>query len=115
VTARISRTQAWCKLAVLIAEGLPAPRDIRIVAEGAMIADITVDSLSDLHAWAYALGALFDEPFVNGGRVLHEATVRSWHGYYLGLKFHDRSEAVKPESITEDLSQVREIAAAVSE
>lgn len=107
----ISRTQAWCKLAVLIAEKLPAPKEIRI--SGRVVA-ITLDDLSDFDQWRANFDARLDEPFKSAGSILHEA-MGDWAGFILSLKVHVPYADAEPEPITEDMSKVREIAGAVSE
>jgi hypothetical protein len=114
---QISRTQAWCKLAILIADGtMPAPRTIDFHPDGRILS-VTVDSEAAFHAAAAALGTREDrrrtyETGDTAMAILNGAD--RWNGYSLNLMAYiQRGDVEAP--VTEDMSQVREIAESVSE
>lgn len=102
----ISRTQAWCKLAVLIAEGLPAPKEIRI----AHTVLVTLNDLGEFDRWRAHFDAHLDEPFIAVNAVLHEA-MADWHGYRLSIVVHVPYAQPVAEPVTEDMRWVRHVAA----
>jgi hypothetical protein len=91
----ISRRQAWCKLAVLIADGAPTPRDINFFQPGEYsgpMLDVIVEDASALWWWAEHFGATVEDPTVmkhNGGWM--QKAVGDWHGYYVTVKTYDAS------------------------
>lgn len=103
----ISRTQAWCKLVVLIADGLPAPKEIRVSDR---VVSITLDDLAGFDRWMKHFNARLDQPFRGAGRTLHEA-LTDWEGYLLSLKAHVPFAAPDTKPTTEDMARVREMAA----
>lgn len=111
MSAPISRTQAWCKLAILIAEGLPAPEVIHIQADRV---GVTVSEHADFLAWATRFGADVareGKPFIaTSGWHLYSALVDDWFGRALALDLH-----LPPPDLTEDMSRVREVAEEVTE
>lgn len=108
----ISRTQAWCKLAVLIADGLPAPLIVSLHEDDPILA-MTVQTEADLTAWV----AHFDHGLVSPRRVAANdlqwicSGYGSWHGWDVQVAAYPPIVAEpEPEPITEDLTSVREIA-----
>lgn len=85
----ISRKQAWCKLAILIAQGMPDPESIDFnVPSGNTIFSMNFDSVEDMHTWARMFDATLDVPTQHAGsdKVQHHASVhRSWHGLSVSL------------------------------
>ena len=108
---QISRTQAWCKLAVLIADGMPAPRAIDFHPDGRILS-VTVDSEVAFHAVAAALGSREDRRRVyetgDTALAIHNGADR-WYGYSLNITAYIERGDAEP-LITEDLSRVREVA-----
>lgn len=88
----ISRKQAWCKLAVLIADGLPDPENIQFFAPGEHWngLDVVVEDAAALWRWADALGLTLDDPrwYPTVG-AWHQAGRGTWHGYDLTVKTYD--------------------------
>jgi hypothetical protein len=103
VTARVSRTQAWCKLAVLIADGAPSPCSVHFVDDSGIIS-VAVDSMAAFHAWVGLLGA---ERRGNG------YAYGPWQGWSVQLDLF-LPKTPEPELIAEDMASVRAVAAAVS-
>lgn len=91
------------KLAVLIADGLPDPRDITFHDDQF---NIRLDEKSDWDAWVIVLEAVGTgaTPTKDGKRWLHTAYQWDWHGWIVGL--HSTSTRAEDE----DLTKVREIA-----
>ncbi len=106
----ISRTEAWCKLAVLIADGMPAPRQFALDRHGAVIVLETAD---DFAAWVEKLGlAMPAKPFTGTAHRSYTASGQ-WCGTSLVLSA--TLPLPSPEPVAEDMTKVREIAGAVSE
>lgn len=110
----ISRTTAWCKLAVLIADGLPAPKGVIFDADGPMV---EVESLDEFLRWAAAVADHRSEPHVGSSDLtIYRAGNSDWYGMKLIVSAYIKSvPVIEPEPVTEDLARVREIAAAVTE
>lgn len=108
MSAPISRTQAWCKLAALIADGLPSPRQIAIDRHGVVIC---LDTLVGFEAWSEQLGARRPAVPRRGAESWSYNVTTEWHGMLLVLAATVPVPAeVAPEAITEDMTRVREIA-----
>lgn len=90
---QISRRQAWCKLAVLIADGMPDPRDVHFFAPPNPMLDIAVDDAAALWRWAEAFGAEVQDPrwYEQLGKWHQKAEV-DWHGYFVTLKTYNAAE-----------------------
>lgn len=106
----ISRRQAWCKLAMLIAEGLPAPMAIRFSPSDGRSITIDLDGRPAFDAWVAALALGTVHP-----AILATAETEWIHGawdYWFG--FHTHISACTPalyaEFGTEDMDAVRAIA-----
>ncbi len=106
----ISRTQAWCKLAVLIADGMPAPTQIAVDKHGVVIC---LDTVAAIQAWAEKLSTRTPSAPHRGEKRWSYTASGEWCGMDLVLSAH--VPPPEPEPITEDMSKVREIAGAVSE
>lgn len=111
----ISRRQAWMKLAVLIADGLPDPHEIRFHADGDGIT-VLFDSDTPMRAWMEPLGiASLDRPITSrdGDRWIHGGSTFGWHGWYVRIS---ATTPVDPaEEIADDVGKVRELADAPPE
>lgn len=108
----ITRKQAWCKLAVLIADGLPAPRDVIFFPQSDML-DIVVDDAASLWAWAGAVGAEIEEPrWSEQAKRWYQKAIATWHGYYVTVKTFDASTRGEP--VRSGMAAVRAIAAETS-
>jgi hypothetical protein len=109
----ISRTQAWCKLAVLIAEGLPAPVAIRFQggeSGGTPILSIQLESAEAFAKWCEALDTDSYVPRVHEDRWIYTSKSATWNGWSLSMAAYPPAER-EPEPVTEDLRWVRHIAA----
>lgn len=110
---QITRKQAWCKLAVLIADGLPAPRDIDFYehTESGSWINIYVDDASALHRWSDQIGAELVEPRIRADGVSwrQQATARSWNGWLVDLCTNNASSY--GDSDGDGMAAVRAIAA----
>lgn len=109
-TPEISRKQAWMKLAVLIADGLPDPYSITVDddIEHAGIW-IRAHTEPDFDAWAEALGLIVEKAVQHGDQWIHGAHTFRWHGWYVSLKAYTPADP-PAEEITEDLTEVRRLA-----
>lgn len=96
----ISRKQAWCKLAILIAEGMPDPREIIFITPydpaseyTSWQLDIVVDDAATLWRWAERLVAEVQDPrlYEHAKRWHQTAVCANWHGYYLTVKTYNAS------------------------
>jgi hypothetical protein len=108
----ISRKQAWCKLAVLIAEGLPAPQDISFNPLATTSITIRVDDLPAFESWVAALSlGRVHTPLLaaaaDGSIVLHDAW-DYWHGWHTRVSC--TMPALDTETVAEDMDAVRAIA-----
>lgn len=105
-TPEITRKQAWMKLAVLIADGLPDPNQVRFHPAGEILS-IELDTASALAAWARAIGATVDTPHTGSSeRWIHPAHGK-WQGFSVALVAYAPVDDTEP--ITEDLTEVRGI------
>lgn len=104
---KISRKQAWCKLAILIADGLPEPNSISFNNGDHTIFTIHVDTIEAHGAWVAALGCTSNAAHPQAdGRVQHQAIGhRSWHGCNPWIYAY--TAATEPESVDEDMTAVR--------
>jgi hypothetical protein len=104
---QISRKQAWCKLAILIAEGLPDPNSISFNAGDSSIFTIHVDTIAAYRAWMNALGCTSDTAHPQAdGRVQHQGIGHgTWHGCTAWIYAY--LPASKPEPVDEDMTAVR--------
>lgn len=103
-----SATQAWCRLAVLIAEGAPAPERISVDDDRV---SVDVRSADEFGVWLALLGpgAFCHEPFTaSSGRTLYSAHASDWHGRQLWVTASVGPEAVEPE--VDGMATVREVA-----
>lgn len=105
----ISRTQAWCRLAILIADGLPAPTQIAIDKHGVVVC---LDSASAFELWSDHLGAERPAAPRRDAKRWSYTAYTEWCGLHLVVS------AVVPapteaEPVTEDMSAVRAIAGGV--
>ncbi len=111
----ITRRQAWFKLAVLIADGLPEPREISFHVDGESIY-VQFDTSAALKAWARKLRLRVDTPFkAPDGDWIHgasSASTQRWFGFYVSLTAYTKGDAdIEPPQ--DDLSTVRKLARAV--
>jgi hypothetical protein len=109
----ITRKQAWCKLALLIAEGLPAPESIGFNPLAATSVTVRVDDLAAFESWvaALSLGSVHTPllaPAYGGSIVLHDAW-DYWHGWHTRVSC--TMPALDNEAVAEDMDAVRAIAA----
>jgi hypothetical protein len=108
----ISRRQAWFRLAVLIADGLPEPREISFHVDSSSIY-VQFDTAAALKAWARKLRMRVDTPFkAPHGDWIHSASTASaarWFGYYVSLSAYTKGDA-EIEPPQDDLSAVRRLA-----
>jgi len=116
---QISRTQAWCKLAVLIADGAPPPLAIRFQGEESddtAIVAVQAESSEDFDAWAGLLGCRRTVPrqLATDGSHWILTGHGDWNGWAVSLCAYPPIEP-EPEPVAEDLTSVRAIAGAVSE
>lgn len=111
----IDRRQAWCTLAVLIADGAPAPRDILFYDRDpnseysrAMI-EIVLDDAAALWWWADRVGAKLEDPrsALTRERWSQYGSVEDWRGYYVTVKTYNASTISSPSG----MDAVRAIAA----
>lgn len=107
----VSRTVAWCKLAVLIADGAPAPVAVRFDEAGPVI---EVETAEEVSAWAQAAGIALRDPFTGSTGVVSHKAAGSWQGMEVIVGAYVKPRPA-PEPVIEDLSKVREIAGAVTE
>lgn len=107
----VSRTVAWCRLAVLIADGAPAPLAVRFDEAGPVV---EVETAGEVSAWAQAAGLALREPYTGSTGITSHKAYGAWQGLDVIVSAYVKPDAV-PEPVTEDLSKVREIAGAVSE
>lgn len=104
----ISRTVAWCKLAVLIADGAPAPVAVRFDEAGPLV---EVESAEEVSAWAEAAGLDLREPYTGTSGITSHKASGAWCGLDMFVSAYMKPRPA-PEPVTEDLTRVREIAAA---
>jgi len=112
-TPEISRKQAWMKLAVLIADGLPQPQSIGFNPRSEDLCSIFFDANEPAFtAWCQALGGKrsADSASNDGTEWLHTGYVWNWHGWTLQLTANSPRIETEPEEITEDLTEVRKLA-----
>lgn len=87
---QISRKQAWCKLAILIAEGAPTPASVQFFPPSTNWngLDIAVDDAGALWKWAALLQAAdLQEPrFYETLAAWHQAAKGVWHGFDVTVK-----------------------------
>jgi hypothetical protein len=110
---KITRRQAWMKLAVLIADGLPDPEEI-----GFSDRSITVDldSHDAYEAWIVAFKlegrqqSAIDVDTAAGWKRLYRAW-DNWHGWHLSVNAAIPTAGPVSEETTEDLTAVRDLAA----
>ncbi len=97
------------KLAVLIADGLPAPAEVHFNDHSVWL---DLDTRDDLAAWAAKTGAEAEADLLNSAQdaLIVRAQSYDWHGWYLALRSY-ASLSVESEPPTEDLTQVRKLAA----
>lgn len=114
----ISRRQAWMKLAVLIADGLPEPKEINF--PGRTQPDtihMQFDTAEALSVWADELKVTKHTPHQDrDGDWIHTASTvmgERWHGWYISLAAYVKGLA-EPEPVAEDLTVVRALAADVA-
>jgi hypothetical protein len=109
----ISRKQAWCKLAILIAESLPEPESIKFHPSGDSIY-FQFTTAEALTAWAEHFGLKNYTPLLSGETWIHTASSVSmpngWHGWYVSLTAYTPADP-EPDPIDEDMSAVRAAAA----
>lgn len=118
----ISQQQAWCKLAIAIAEGPEqhAPRAIDFYPADEEkypglppAIDITVDSASALWWWADRLGCTIDDPRPHGNTGRWHQVARTayqgphWHGCQVTVKTYDASTLGEP---VDSMAAVRALA-----
>lgn len=114
---KISRTQAWCRLAVLIAEGLPAPKGISFHPDIPTIS-VSFQDEDTLHVWAERFELTLDPRIYDDGFIIigGHGPREAWHGYTISANHYRRGERpAAAESVTEDMTAVREIAEAPAE
>jgi hypothetical protein len=106
----ISRKQAWCKLAMLIAEGLPDPKSIDFNGADHSILTIHVDSMAAFTAWTTALRAeLHGANPTSTGDIQHVAIAhRTWHACTVWIYAYLPPDVVEP--VRDDMDSVRAIA-----
>lgn len=114
----ISRKQAWCKLAVLIADGLPDPAGIKFHADRSSIY-LDFNTAEALAVWAERLGQPLDTPIhcADGDWIHGSSNISNkfgWHGYYVRLAAYTKGEP-EPEPVDDDMATVRAIAAEASQ
>lgn len=118
MTDKITRRQAWMKLAVLIADGLPDPKQIDFHADGEGIY-FQLSTHAALTAWAehfamreYAPNRTEDGTWIHSAssHSAHSAEMSNWHGWHVSLTAYVRGDP-EPEEATDDLTAVRELAA----
>jgi hypothetical protein len=107
----ISRTVAWCKLAVLIADGAPAPVAVRFDEAGPMV---EVETAEEVSAWAEASGLALREPYTGSTGITSHKAYGAWQGLDVIVSAYVKPKPA-PEPVTEDMTKVREIAGTVSE
>lgn len=112
MSAPISRTQAWCKLAALIADGMPAPKGISFHPT---ISTITVSCQDEaaMHAWAERFQMVLDLPLYHDGFVTYGGygPRDAWHGFTVSVShYHLGEPPAAPKPVTEDMTRVREVA-----
>jgi hypothetical protein len=111
-TPEISRKQTWCKLAVLIAEGLPDPKEIDFHADGSSIY-IQLNTAEAVAAWAERLALRVNTPILADDTWIHGASSVAnrdgWHGWYVSLTAYTPADA-EPEPVAEDMTAVASIA-----
>lgn len=117
--SQISRTQAWCKLALLIADGAPPPLVIRFQGEepdDTAIVAIQAQSSNDFDAWVALLDCRVPLPrqLATGGSHWILTGHGDWNGWAVSLCAYPPIDP-EPEPVAEDMTRVREIAGAVSE
>lgn len=103
---KITRTQAWCKLAVLIADGLPAP--VRVGFNSGTDIQVRHEAIEAVEVWATATSIELRPPFSSEGETVYCAR-GDWHGWSLFISASAPAVSA-PEEITEDLTKVREVA-----
>src|SRR5690348_5774346 len=107
-TPEITRKQAWMKLAVLIADGLPDPKSIDFHPNGEILS-IDLDTDTALAAWAETLDVRKSTPHRGSdGGWIHPAHGQ-WLGFSLSLVAYMPGDT-EPEEVTEDLAEVRRLA-----
>lgn len=106
----ISRKQAWCKLAILIAEGLPDPQEIGFNPLDNRLLTIDVNSVESIDVWQSALALAHRiSPLLMNDRTgwIHEA-YGHWRGYDVRVACVVPSADVEP--VDEDMSAVKALA-----
>lgn len=112
IGGRLTRAQIFCKVAVLIADGLPAPADvgIRVGAKAAGDGELAITMQCVAHAdvplWAGAVGARLGTP--HDGIV--SASTFDWYGHYVYVVAYEQEDDAPAAVEDDDLSKVREIA-----
>lgn len=103
----ITRRKAWMKLAVMIADGLPDPREIGFHPDVNLIT-IILDTPTALASWAAKFEATLDYPFEgNGGYMIHGAR-KQWFQFNVHLSATGPLDDVA--EVDEDLTEVRRLA-----
>lgn len=112
--SRASRATAFCRLAVLVAEGLPAPRHVGFHPDGTML-DILLFDEDAFDAWSDAVDAKRDKTIVSTkDKTIFQAHNSDWLGYFVDLRaYTDHAPTVIPPD--EVFDKVREIATADTE
>jgi len=103
----ISRKQAWCKLAVLIAEGLPAPMSIRFSAGDGSSITIDLDGREAFDAWVtgLALGIVHPATLATGETEWIHGAWDYWYGFHTHISCC--TPAHTGSVVTEDMNAVR--------
>jgi hypothetical protein len=109
----ISRKQAWCKLAVLIADGLPEPSAISFGGGDHNLVTVTLDFADDLFTWADRLGVTLSGPTYSAepGKWLNNGYNWAWHGHALSL-WCSNASSMRQSAPVESMAAVRELAGA---
>lgn len=116
----ISRRQAWCKVAVMIADGLETPTALRFhgdredsdrTNDKGPIMGMSVESAEALNAWAAALSLGVEAPTLSkhGTRWIHTA-YGTWCGYHASVAAY--VSAVGEVAAVEGMAKVRAVAEA---
>jgi hypothetical protein len=111
MTERISRAQAWCKLAVFVAEGAPVPRTQDFSTDSTIEGlHISFHAVDDVVRWASLLGAKIMAPhaIVNLFTIVHTAYAEDWFGHEVFLTCYVDASPV--ELVDVDMSAVRAVA-----
>ncbi len=115
MTTPIPRGRAWCQLAVLVADGLPAPTGVRFQnTRGDMpIMAMAVGTLDDFSAWAEHFGCRVDDrqKSDDGSYWIHTGYGK-WCGWSVSLTATPPVDlAPSRELAGVDLTRVRAVAA----